>query len=299
MYFTFWAGRSDMRTIRTGIIDTLIGFRAQRHFRKIAALRLEEQEAHHPHGHLFKDIPPELTAEDDADDAIAETVALMDKFGIEYGLIATTDERTPEALKRYPNRFLAQMPVDGNKGMDEIRAIVRAYNELDLRGVSLFPSGVNPQIPINDKLWYPIYAKCVELDIPVFVTTGVPGPRVKMMAQYVGHFDEVCYDFPELRIVMRHGAEPWEDLAVKLMLKWPNLYYSTSAFAPKYIPKAIIDYANSRGSDKIIYAGYFPFGLSLERIFSELDDLELDEAVWPKFLSNNARRVLKLEPAQR
>ena len=60
---------------------------------------------------------------------------------------------------------------------------------------------------------------------------------------------------------MRHGAEPWVDLAVKLLLKWPNLYYSTSAFAPKHYPKAIIDFANTRGADKVIYAGYFP-GLS-------------------------------------
>ena len=74
--------------------------------------------------------------------------------------------------------------------------------------------------------------------------------------------------FPELKIVMRHGAEPWEDLAIKLMIKYPNLYYSTSAFAPKFYPKSIIDYANtSRGSGKIIYGGYFPMGLSLDRIF--------------------------------
>jgi hypothetical protein len=69
---------------------------------------------------------------------------------------------------------------------------------------------------------------------------------------------------------MRHGAEPWEDLAVKLMLRWPNLHYSTSAFAPKHYPKAIIDYANTRGADRIMYAGYWPMGLSLERIFREL-----------------------------
>ena len=72
---------------------------------------------------------------------------------------------------------------------------------------------------------------------------------------------------------MRHGAEPWTELAVKLMLKWPNLYYSTSAFAPKHYPKAIIDYANTRGSDKIIYAGYFPAGLTYERIMTELPDV--------------------------
>ena len=36
---------------------------------------------------------------------------------------------------------------------------------------------------------------------------------------------------------MRHGAEPWPELAVKLMLKWPGLYYMPSAFAPKYYPR--------------------------------------------------------------
>ena len=83
------------------------------------------------------------------------------------------------------------------------------------------------------------------------------------------------YDFPELIFVTRHGCEPWQDLAVKLMLKWPGLHYSTSAFAPKHYPKAIIDYANTRGADKIIYAGYFPMGLSLERIMTEMPNVGL------------------------
>jgi hypothetical protein len=94
---------------------------------------------------------------------------------------------------------------------------------------------------------------------------------------------------------MRHGAEPWTDLAVKLMIKYPNLYYSTSAFAPKHYPKAIIDYANTRGADKIMYAGYYPMGLSLARIFKELPSVPFRDEVWPKFLHENARRVFKLE----
>ena len=76
---------------------------------------------------------------------------------------------------------------------------------------------------------------------------------------------------------MRHGAEPWTDLAVKLMLKYENLFYSTSAFAPKYYPKAIVDFANSRGAEKIMYAGYWPMGLSLERIFDELPSVPFEE----------------------
>ena len=126
------------------------------------------------------------------------------------------------------------------------------------------------------------------------MTSGIPGPRLPAEPQKVEHIDEVCWFFPELKFVMRHGAEPWTELAVKLMLKYPNLYYSTSAFAPKHYPKAIIDYANTRGADKIMYAGYFPMGLSLERIFTDMKNVPFNENVWPKFLRENAIRVFKL-----
>jgi uncharacterized protein len=135
----------------------------------------------------------------------------------------------------------------------------------------------------------------VELDIAVFITVGVPGPRVPMAPQRVDLLDEVCWYFPELRIVMRHGGEPWEELAVKLMLKYPNLYYSTSGFAPRHYPRAIVDYANTRGADKIIYAGYYAIGLTWDRIFTEMEDVELKDHVWPKFLRENAINALKLK----
>lgn len=285
------AGIRRMRTVSSGIVDTCIGFRLDRPV-EMASMRASDK-GHHPHGYMFNDIP-EIKGSDDPMAAVDETLRHMDRFGIDYGLISLTDDRTPEALRRHPDRFVAGIAVDGNQGMDAVRAIVRAHEQHGIRAVFIVPSGVNPQIPINDKLWYPVYAKCVELDLVAFVATGVPGPRVKMMAQYTGHLDEVCFDFPELKLCMRHGAEPWEELAVKLMLKWPNLYFSTSGFAPKYYPKAIIDYANTRGADKVIYAGYYPFGLELERIFRELDQLSLKEDVWPKFLSGNARKLLKL-----
>jgi len=149
-------------------------------------------------------------------------------------------------------------------------------------------------VPIDDPKMYPIYATCVELGIPIFVCAGIPGPRVPFACQEVSRIDTVMFDFPDLVFVTRHGCEPWEELAVKLMLKWPNLYYSTSAFAPKYYPKAIVDYANTRGSDKVLYAGYFPMGLSLERIFRDMPGVPFKDEVWPKFLYGNAARILGL-----
>ena len=149
-------------------------------------------------------------------------------------------------------------------------------------------------LAIDAPLAYVYYAKCVELGIPIFVTVGIAGPRVPSLVQHVERLDQVLYDFPDLVLVMRHGTEPWTDLAVKLMLKWPNLYYSTSGFAPKYYPASIVDYANTRGASKIMYAGYFPMGLTLERIFTELASVPFTDEVWPEFLGANAARVLKL-----
>lgn len=276
------------------VIDTLIGFRDVRQVGEVPGARGEWKR--HPAEYMFKDIPDELKAEQDRYASIAETVEKMDAHNIRLGVIHLSDARAPEALKRHPDRFAALLPVDANEGMDAVRKITRAVDEHGIRGVSMFPSGLKPPVPLDHKYWYPIYAKCVELDLPVFTTVGVPGPRVPMKAQYVGLLDEVCYDFPELKIVMRHGAEPWVDLAVKLLLKWPNLYYSTSAFAPKYWPAEIIAFANTRGADKVIYGGYFPAGLELERIFAEMDDVPFRDAVWPKFLRDNAAKVLGIDP---
>jgi uncharacterized protein len=219
----------------------------------------------------------------------------MDRCGIAVGFVGLGNEATISAIERFPERFKPTLEVDPNNIGSTVRSIRRAHEEFDIKAVTTFPAGCNPQVPVSDRRYYPIYQTCVDLDIPLVANAGIAGPRVPSDCQNVMHFDQVCYDFPDLRLVMRHGAEPWEDLAVKLMLKWPGLYYMTSAFAPKYYPRAIVDYANTRGADKIMYAGYYPMGLSLDRIFSELPSVPFRDHVWPLFLRVNAVRVFNLE----
>ena len=278
-----------------GIVDTMIGFPAE-DFAMYDFIReqLKDPSAkfEFPVEYMFKQVPKELYGS--SEDPVALTLNAMDKHGVEIGLIGVGGEVSRKALKEHPDRFVGQGSVDPNKGMEGVRDMVRQFEEYGVRSFGAFNAGFNPQVGINDAKMYPIYAKCVELDLPIFSCAGVPGPRFPMWPQNVELIDQVMYDFPELVFVTRHGCEPWEDLAIKLMLKWPNLYYSTTAFAPKFYPKSIIDYANSRGSNKIIYGGYFPMGLSLDRIMSDMQDLPLKDDVWPKFLSGNARHVLKL-----
>ena len=284
-----------------GIIDTMIGFphedmRAAYAFvtRQTKDTQSREQFVF-PVEYMFKDVPDkELSS---SPDPVAVTLGEMDRWGVERGLIRVGDPdgNGVDALKRHPDRFIPSFSVDPNDGMEGIRALTRAYETFGVRAVSMFPAGTFPQVAINDKKAYPVYAKCVELGIPVFCCAGVPGPRLRFDPQRVEYIDEVMYDFPDLVFVTRHGCEPWTELAVKLMLKWPGLHYSTSAFAPKYYPEDVIAFANSRGADQFIYGGYFPMGLSLERIMTEMRDLQLKDEVWPKFLRTNALRVLGLD----
>jgi uncharacterized protein len=279
------------------VIDTMIGFphegSAQYDFiRKQTKDRESKEDFEFPVEYMFKDVPQGLPT----DDPVSLVLQQMDRFGIEKAMIGVGEDSAQLALKSFPDRFVPSGAlVDPNDVMGSVNAIRRDYEQFGIRATSVFPAGTFPQVPIDDPKMYPIYATCVELGIPIFVCAGVPGPRVPFACQEVSRIDVVMFDFPDLVFVTRHGCEPWEDLAVKLMLKWPNLYYSTSAFAPKYYPKAIIDYANSRGADKILYAGYFPMGLSLERIFSDMPNVPLKDEVWPKFLYGNAARILGLE----
>jgi predicted TIM-barrel fold metal-dependent hydrolase len=257
----------------------------------------ESKDMEFPAQYMFKEVPKDI---DESADPIKVVLEEMDHFNIERAMLGIGGRADVErsnshrALLEHPDRFFGSYEVDPNLGMNAVRDLVRAHETYGIKAATAFPAGMMPQVPINDKKFYPLYAKCIELDIPICITTGVPGPRVPMLCQKTELLDEVCWFFPELRIVMRHGAEPWDALAVKLMLKWPNLYYSTSAFSPKYYPKTIIDYANTRGADKVMYAGYFPMGLSLERIFKDMQDVPFREHVWPKFLRENATKVFKL-----
>jgi predicted TIM-barrel fold metal-dependent hydrolase len=224
-------------------------------------------------------------------------VGLLDEWGIERaGVIVQFDdaERTMDSLEALGDRWFFNFRVNPHDGMRAVRRleqVVKAYP--NVRGVCISPHALHPTIPPNSKEYYPVYAKCVELDIPVWINVGIPGPRVPGSTQDPIYLDEVCWFFPELKIVMKHGGEPWVDTCVKLMLKWPNLYYATSGFAPKYYPEAILKYANTRGADRILYSGYWPI-LGYDDIFEQIEKLPLRDHVWPKMFSENARKVFKL-----
>jgi len=236
-----------------------------------------------------------------ADRPAGDLVVAMDAAGIERAII-TIDAHAPEPygdiLRTYPDRFIASVVIDPMQGMDSVRLIDRVVRDHDVRLVRLVPFLFNR--PPSDKVCYPVYAKCIELGVPVSVTTGIPGPPMPAEPQRPLHLDEVCLFYPDLVLIMAHGADPWWGEAIRLLLKYPNLYMMTSAYAPKYLPPELLHFMNTRGKTKVMFATDYPF-LPFDRCVREARALALSEDVRRNYLCDNALRVFRwgAAPAER
>jgi len=235
---------------------------------------------------IFKDI------------SVPELVDAMDRTGVEKCIITTDAEQPSEHVlefpRAHPERFALSVSLDPRRGMHAVRALehIVRMEPVVLARITPFMVGA---IPPDDRVYYPIYAKCIELDLPIAINTGIPGPPMPGKCQDPMYLDEVCVFFPELKLVMAHGADPWWDVAIRLMIKYKNLYLQTSAYAPRYFPPQLIQFMNTRGQDKILFASDHPV-LSFERCIKEAQALDLREGVLDKFLYGNAERLFFSRP---
>ncbi len=224
---------------------------------------------------------------------LEELLAQMDAAGIVRAIL-TCDLNDPAPVAAlaaaHPGRFILSAVVDPTTGMGALRALERAVAQHGVRLARLVPFLTN-RAP-NDKVCYPLYAKCIELDIPVSVNTGIPGPPMPAEPQRPLHLDEVCLFFPELKLVMAHGADPWWGEAIRLLLKYPNLYMMTSAYAPKYLPAELIHFMNTRGATKVLFASDHPI-LSFERCLAEAAALPFREGILARYLHDNAAALFR------
>src|SRR5579875_1887371 len=140
-----------------GVVDTMIGFphrdmKAVYRFITQQTKDVESKERFRfPAEYMFKEIPEKQLA--DGGDAVAVTLREMDLWGVEKGLIGVGDPEGngERALRQHPDRFVPQLHLDPNEGMEAVRAMVRAHETWGIRAVGVFPAGTFPQVAINDK----------------------------------------------------------------------------------------------------------------------------------------------------
>src|SRR5204863_378178 len=125
------------------------------------------------------------------------------------------------------------------------------------------------------------------------VDTMIWFPTPTAAASKVEHLFKGDVSLPEGRDPVEYTVEQMERFNIGRAVVDVDLD-PVGASALKLYPKSIIDFANTRGADKVLFAGYFAVGLTWERIFAELAELPLRDEVWPRFLRDNACQVLGL-----
>ena len=158
-----------------GVIDLMMGI-PEGHkkdwygFLRAGLMDDESKEMEFPVEYMFKGVPDDI---DEDADPVAVVLGEMDHFGIEKAharRAASSAARRPGRSRSTPTASSARYEVDPNEGMEGVRDLVKAYETLGIKAATAFPAGMTPQVPINDKRFYPIYAKCIELDIPICIT---------------------------------------------------------------------------------------------------------------------------------
>jgi predicted TIM-barrel fold metal-dependent hydrolase len=227
---------------------------------------------------------------------LPELLDEMDGLGVERAILLTplsseTPGRALRFVEQRPDRFsLGVGGLDLLRPMPTLRkleAFARNHpTSYAVIGPSFWGDGLYPP---SDAVYYPLYTKCCELELPLCLNTGIPGPPLPGEPQNPMHLDRVCVRFPELKLCMIHGADPWWEVAIRLMIKYANLRLMTSAWSPRRLPDALIHFLNTRGQDRILFASDSPV-LSITRCVSEARDLDLRPGVHDKYLYANAER---------
>jgi len=189
-----------------------------------------------------------------------------------------------DIVARYPGRLYGTVMVDPLGVSRSYRQVERAVKEYGCIAVRIMPSMSG--LPLDHALYYPIYAKCDELGVPLTVNLGIPGPMRSARLQQPMLLDDVLLAFPQLKIVGTHVGHPWHIETVGLLQKHPNFSLMTSGWAPRYIPAEIIHFMNTRGSRQVMWASDFPL-VGIERATREAKELPLKPEVFDRYARDN------------
>jgi predicted TIM-barrel fold metal-dependent hydrolase len=236
-------------------------------------------------------------------------IARMDAAGIERAfLIATKAGRLGhpstfhipykivyDAVQKHPDRFHGLAGIDPHEGMAGVRELERAVREYGFIGAHLYPHWF--ELAPDHAKYYPFYAKCCELDVPIQMQVGqsmiyAPDYRCRSVGQPIT-LDAVACDLPELKLIGIHIGIPWTDEMIAMAWKHPNIYIGCDAHSPRYWPQSFVHYINSYGADKVIFGTDFPV-LDFGRTMDEIRALDLKPQNLQKLLRDNAVRVYKL-----
>ena len=227
-----------------------------------------------------------------------DLLAVMDACDVETAVltaglsVGAGSEDFLAVADRNPGRFLVAGMViqaaDADGNAERVRELAKHPRFGMVRVAPLVE-----QVPLNDRVYYPVYAACEEAGLPVGINVGIPGPPVRSRCQDPVLLEDVLIDFPNLVVIGSHMGHPYEQLLITYMMKWPNLYLSNSAYLAKYFDPALVTFMNSsRGTGRVLFGSDHPI-LPLTKAIAAAKELPLSDDAMDAFLGGSARTLLR------
>jgi uncharacterized protein len=228
--------------------------------------------------------------------------AMLSEAGVEVAVVMAEDAplTTGLASSEYVAGFCRQTKrmrffasINPMTRLNAAKQLEYDVKQLGAVGLKLYPS--YQWFYPNDRALYPVYAKAVELGVPVTFHTGsstFTGSRIKY-AQPI-HLDDVAVDFPDLVILMAHAGRPfWYAEAEWLVKRHPNVYIDVAGLPPKRLLQYLPDL--ERMSSKVLFGSDWPaIPSSLADNVSQVRELPITDAAKDAILHDNAKRMLRL-----
>lgn len=211
-------------------------------------------------------------------------------FGDEHRVQTEANELYADAAVD-PSRICGLYGIDPNRRMAGVRQLEQAVKDYGFKGAHIHPHGYG--VPPDHAHYFPYYAKCAELGVPVVLSMGNTQDMLPIEPGRPIHLDKIALYFPELTLVCTHTGWPWIGEAIALASKHRNIYLGTSAYAPKYWEPEFVKFLNSRGQDKVMWGTDYPM-ITHARSLQEIDALDLREGPKAKLLRGTAMRVFNL-----
>jgi len=242
--------------------------------------------------------------------SVNESLEILDEAGVDLALLpairagdarlrdswAIPFERIAEVCSQHPDRFRGLAGADPTAGMAGLRELERGVRDYGFVGAHLYPHWF--ELAPDDARYYPIYAKCCELEVPIMMQVGhclsYGGPRTFPSVGRPIALDRVACDFPELKLIGIHLGFPWTQEMISVAYKHPNVYIGSDAYAPKHWPAEFVRFVDSWGQDKVLFGTDFPV-IDPRRARREIDELGLRPEAKRKLLGGNAAALFSLE----
>jgi predicted TIM-barrel fold metal-dependent hydrolase len=233
---------------------------------------------------------------------LSATIGAMDQAGVDVGLIAAwwgpqgaliDNDEVASFVREHPRRLSGLASVNLASPMHAVRELRRCVQELGFRGLRIVPWLWG--LPPDDRRYYPLYAECIELDVPFCLQVGHTGPLLSSEpGRPIPYLENVALEFPELRVVAGHIGAPWTQEIISLATKFQNVYVDTSAYKAKRFPADFVEFMRGRGAKKVMFGTNYPM-LTAGACLEGLEALGLSDEARALFLHGNARKVFKLD----